>query len=106
MEEVTTIFEDGKKVENIPLDAEYTMTGKWVSSLNKNVFVCTIMYNDVIKLSLVKYVIESQKIIIDSFFENKKELNVDNCVLYTIMEFKKGVRFVPDINMQNTAKKL
>lgn len=67
--------------------------------LKKDVFYLIIVCNDVVKVSSISYVVELYNYALSQLKNDFTNCTVENSILFVIIEFKKGIKFVPDVRM-------
>ncbi len=100
-ENVEIIIFDSIRPDQFPIDIEYSLSQKLYKNVNKKVFICYIVCNQIIKISNYYQLLFSQEVIVDKLISQEENINKDNSILYTIFDFKKGFKLFPDMAMYN-----
>jgi hypothetical protein len=90
------------KVDKLPVEAFYRIY-EMDPVDGYRLLICHIVMETIWKVSTYKCFLEIEEMGIKEMRDKFKDINVDNAVGCTIFELKKGLKFVPDVGMFNSA---
>jgi hypothetical protein len=86
------------KLEGAPINIVYSINFyKYHPLSDKNVYVVVVTSYDAVKITNIKYIYDAQEEAIKHLLSNDKKIDSSNSVVFTIYDFKKGLRFMPDL---------
>ncbi len=89
-----------KRLDNALIDVLYNISFyKHSSLIEKNIYICDLIFNERLKISNYKYIYIAQEAALEELINKDKTINSDNSILYTFFTFSKGLRLSPDIGM-------